>query len=116
MATVKQKKAFDNAVGNGGNITKGMRDANYSENTLNTPQKLTNSKGFKELADELLPDDLILNSLREDIKNKPSYRASELQLGAKIKGMLSDKLDITSNNQQITGFTYIKPTKVDKPE
>ena len=36
MATLRQKKAVDNLVGNGGNVTQAMRDAGYSENTLNT--------------------------------------------------------------------------------
>ena len=48
MATEKQKQAINNLVGNGGNKTKAMIDAGYSPNTANTPQKLTESEGFKE--------------------------------------------------------------------
>lgn len=110
--TIKQAKALTNLVGNGGNITKAMRDAKYSENTLNSPKKLTESKGFKELCDEVgLTDDFILGCLLEDIENKPRNRATELQLGAKIKGMLSDKIDITSGGQVIRGFNYQTPNK-----
>lgn len=49
MATRKQKIAVDKVVENGGNITKAMRDANYSEATINNPNNLTESKGYKEL-------------------------------------------------------------------
>ena len=92
MATIKQEKALDNLVGNGGNVTKAMRDAKYSENTLNTPQKLTESKGFKALCEERgLTDDLLIDALVEDIKEKKGNRKPELELGFKVKGNLIDK-------------------------
>ena len=59
MATIKQKEAFDKMVGNGGNVTQAMRDAKYSEATINTPQKLTESKGFIELMEEHIPNILL---------------------------------------------------------
>jgi len=87
--TLKQKKAVDNLVGNGGNVTKAMRDAGYSEATINTPQKLTESAGFKALLDEILPDkDVVekhkelLNSTRVEHMVFPTYnteKASELK-------------------------------------
>lgn len=54
--TVKQQRAIANVVGNGGNVTKAMRDAGYSENTLQTPQKLTESSAWRDVFDEHLPD------------------------------------------------------------
>jgi len=54
MPTTKQKRAVANIVGNGGNVTKAMRDAGYSEGTVNTPQKLTDSVGYKEAAKPLV--------------------------------------------------------------
>lgn len=59
MSTIKQKKALNNLVGNGGNITKAMIDAGYSENTANTPQKLTESKGWLELMETHIPKELV---------------------------------------------------------
>lgn len=56
MATIKQKKALDNVVVNGGNITKAMLDAGYSPNTANTPQKLTKSPAWQELMKKHFPD------------------------------------------------------------
>ena len=66
---------------------------------------------IKEKIEKYLPDELIFGALEEDIENKPRNRCAELQLASKIKGLLSDKIDITSKDQQITGFNYIKPNK-----
>jgi phage terminase small subunit len=59
MATIKQKRAIKALVGNGGNVTAAMREAGYSENTINTPQKLTTSVGFLSIADQI-PDELLV--------------------------------------------------------
>lgn len=48
--TIKQKKAIQNVVANGGNVTQAMLEAGYSPNTANTPSKLTSSP---EVATEL---------------------------------------------------------------
>ena len=67
-----------------------------------TPQKLTESKGFKELCEEYgLTDELLLKSLVEDIKNKKKNRKPELELGFKIKGRLQDKIDLTTKGEKI---------------
>lgn len=65
MATLKQKKAAELLAENGGNISKAMKDAGYSNQTAKTPQKLTESKGFAELRDEYLPKELILQAHKE---------------------------------------------------
>lgn len=112
MATIKQKKALEALVGNGGNITAAMRQAGYKEGTVNTPQKLTESMGFREIADEVgLTDDFILKALKEDIEVKRQNRQPELSLAAKIKGMLKDKVDITSGDEPITiAWTCTSPS------
>jgi hypothetical protein len=97
MPTDKQIKAVNEMVGNGGKAQPAMRKAGYSENTINTPQKLTESKGFKQLCDECgLTEELIVGSLVADIKSKPQNRLGELGLGAKIKGLVTDKSENTS--------------------
>lgn len=68
MATTRQQKAVKNLVGNGGNVTQAMRDANYSEATINTPQKLTESKGFQELWEEVIPDKLLTKVHKEGLE------------------------------------------------
>ena len=57
MPTIKQERAFDKVVENGGNVSSAMREVGYSEATANTPQKLTESKGWKELMETYLSDD-----------------------------------------------------------
>lgn len=59
MATMKQKLAYKKVVENGGNISKAMKDAGFSPATAKTPQKLTESKGWKELMAKYLPDELL---------------------------------------------------------
>ena len=54
MATEKQKRATHNLLINGGNIKQAMRDAGYSEKTLQNPHKLRDSVGFKEASIPLL--------------------------------------------------------------
>ena len=70
---MKQKTAFDKTLENGGNVTKAMREAKYSETTINNPTNLTESDGWKTLVEEIMPDtDLVavhkglLNSSRID--------------------------------------------------
>jgi len=89
MTTFKQEQALEKMVENGGNVSQAMLDTGYSPNTAKTPQKLTESKGFLELCEEKgLTDDLLVNALVEDIKEKRGNRRSELELAFKIKGKL----------------------------
>jgi hypothetical protein len=94
MATEKQKLAVEKMVENGGIVSTAMLEAGYSPATAKTPQKLTESDGFLELCNKAgLTDDLILESLTEDIKQKPQKRVEELRLAAKIKKMLTDRVE-----------------------
>lgn len=96
--TLKQEKALEKMVENGGNISQAMRDVGYSENTAKTPQKLTKSKGFIELCEEKgLTDNFLINALIEDIKEKKGNRRAEIELGFKIKGHLIQKSDVKTS-------------------
>ncbi|KKK95757.1 hypothetical protein LCGC14_2669610, partial [marine sediment metagenome] len=53
-----------------GNITKTMREVGYSENTINTPKNLTNSKGFKELMEKNLPNELLTKKHKALLNSK----------------------------------------------
>ena len=102
MPTIKQEKALEKMVENGGNASQAMRDVGYSENTAKTPQKLTESKGFKELCEDSgLTDSFLIESLVEDIKAKKGNRRAELELGLKVRGRLVRKTDITSDQKPI---------------
>ena len=94
MATVKQKGSAKDIVEKVGiPVGEIMRDNGYSATTSETPQKLTESKGFKEeMAKYGLTEKLISSSLVEDIKAKPKQRKPELELGAKILRMTDDRV------------------------
>ncbi len=57
--SLKQRKALDIMVENGGNASRAMRDAGYSPMTAKSPHKLTESLGFQELMAEKLNDELL---------------------------------------------------------
>lgn len=78
-------------VEKGGTVAEAMRDAGYSENTLHTPAKLTESEGFQELMNIYLPEDKLLRALESDIDEKPKNRKAELELAFKLRGRLKDK-------------------------
>lgn len=88
MATVRQKIVVQKLVENGGKLSQAMRDAGYSEATVNNPSNITESKGFKSLlAESGLTDVLVLTELVSDIKSKPASRISELTLACDILGL-----------------------------
>ena len=100
MATEKQRRALDNLVENGGNVSKAMRDAGYTKETAKTPQKLTESVGFRELAEELgLTESFLTKALVDDIKTKKGNRKAELELGFKVLGIGNEKSGNTFNTQ-----------------
>lgn len=75
-----------------------MREVGYSPNTAKNPQQVTNSKGWKELLEEYLPDDYILNAIQEDIDNaEKGSRTPILTLATKLKGKLIDKAEVDSS-------------------
>lgn len=101
MATDKQKEALDNLVKNGGNVSRAMIDAGYSPNTAKTPKKLTDSKAYQELLDAYLPDDLLLRALADDIEKKEGNRKAELELGFKLKGKMTERIDHTTDGKEL---------------
>lgn len=65
MTTLKQKKALDILVENGGNVSQAMIAAGYSPATAHTPQKLTESKAFKEIFSDYITDADLAEKHRE---------------------------------------------------
>lgn len=104
MATKKQLKAIDNLVENGGNVSKAMRDAGYSEMTAKTPQKLTESKAFNELMAEAITDAKLIKVIDEGLTATKSFAIDEslvetpdhatrhkfLETALKVKGAFRD--------------------------
>ncbi len=102
MATERQRKAAHAIVRNGGNVTKAMIEAGYSENTAHTPQKLTQSTGFLEICEASgLTDRFLLSVLMEDIRNKKGNRRGEIELAFKLKGHIKgtakNEIEVTNN-------------------
>lgn len=65
MATIKQKQAFDKIVENHGNVSKTMIEVGYDPTTAKNPKNLTESKGWRELMEEVIPDSLLADKHRE---------------------------------------------------
>ncbi len=122
MPTFRQRKALKEIVENGGNVSKGMEAAGYTHATAKTPQKLTQSKGWEELLDEYLPDELLTNvakeglnatqvktSLTEPDRIIPDYgvRQRYLETVLKMKGKITDKSDINFKGEIIASNVTI---------
>jgi hypothetical protein len=70
MATEKQKLAAKKIMENHGNVSKTMLEVGYDENTAKNPKNLTDSKGWKELMDKHLPDNLLTQKHKELLEQK----------------------------------------------
>lgn len=119
MPTLKQKKAIKELVENGGtSVSQAMRNAGYSDATAKTPQKLTESDGWRELMAKHLPDDLLATVHEEGLKATftdkfntaaPDFstRQKYLDTAYKLKGSyapdktLNLNVDLTIDNQAI---------------
>lgn len=78
-----------------------MRDAGYSDATAKNPQKLMNNPTFQDLAEQYLPDDMLLRALADDIEKKEGNRTPEMTLAFKVRGNLTERKDITSGGEKI---------------
>ena len=126
--TIKQILAASKLVENGGNIGRAMIAAGYSPNTAKTPQKLTRSRGWKELMDEAFPDELLLKSLKRLLGAKKIYIIREngqdtitrvidapvvikaLDMVYKIKGLYPSKKTFVPSEPKI--IKIIRPWQV----
>lgn len=103
MPTRRQRTAVDKIVENGGNVSKAMRESGYTAETAKTPSKLTDSKGFMQILEEIgLTDQFLTKALYEDIESKKRNRKPELELAYKIRGRLKETVDVTSNGETIS--------------
>ena len=103
--TLRQRRAIAFLAENGGNVSAAMRAAGYSKISAATPKKLTTSKSFAELAEEFLPDNMLLKvhteglqatrihtSHTEPDQEVPDYlvRHKYLQTGYQVKGRIKE--------------------------
>lgn len=65
--TVKQRKAIEQLVVFGGNVTEAMKKAGYSDNTAHTPSKLTSSRAYIDVLNRNGLDDESLSQAHQDL-------------------------------------------------
>lgn len=117
MPTDRQKLAVDNMIKNGGIASRAMVDAGYSPATAKTPQKLTESDGYLQIMDDLgLTENFLVKALKEDIDKKPQNRKPEIELAVKMRGMITDRKDITSGGDKILTNSIVFENFKDAPK
>lgn len=112
--TIKQKTAIGKLVENGGNVSKAMRESGYSPKTAKTPSKLTRSKSYTQLLDEILPNDHLLNALRLDIDANPGNRRAYLELAFKLKGLTNNTSEENDVEIRIKHFNEVVAEKKER--
>lgn len=119
------KRVFEKVIENGGKSVSGaMREVGYSAATATNPQKITESKSWEMLMDEYIPESLIAKTHKEafeanrtisvvsgklanggttDFVDVPDWqtRMKATELGYKIRGKLTDKIDHTTNGKDL---------------
>ena len=75
-----------------------LREAGYSESVARNPKQVLESIGFREiLAAKGLTTEYIGEALHADIEAKPGRRVRELELAAKMTGLLKDQSNVQVN-------------------
>lgn len=116
MPTIKQKRALMKIVENHGNVSQAMLAVGYDPSSAKNPKILTQSKGFQELLDQYLPDELLTNvhlqglkatrihtSHTEPDKEVPDFavRHKYLDTAYKVKGKIKDDSSINIDKMMI---------------
>ena len=130
MATEKQKKALAKVLENGGNVSKAMKESDYSDAMAKNPQKLTQSQAFQQYMQKAgVTDERLVSVIKEgleankvivmgkdssesfvDIQPDHPTRHKFLETALKIKGIGRDS---EGNNIQ-TNFVQIINQKAEK--
>jgi hypothetical protein len=85
------KRVFEKTTENGGNVTKAMREMKYSENTINHPSNVTETKSWEMLRDEYIPESLILKTHKEAFE---ANRTISVVSGKQASGGTTDFVDV----------------------
>lgn len=109
-------------VENGGNVSKAMSDAGFSDAYSKNPQKLTTSETFQELAVKVLSDDKLLKVADEGlsawkVQTSPTegdkvvddfaVRQRYLETALKVRGLIIAKTDLTTKGEKIESNSII---------
>jgi hypothetical protein len=67
--TIRQRKVIKELVEYGGTMSSAMRKAGYSDAMIKNPQKVTKSKGFKEILEIMgINDNALAKTLKEGLE------------------------------------------------
>lgn len=90
MATIRQRKAMEILVEKGGKTSMApvLREAGYSEVIARNPDRVTKTKSWAELLDEMLPESSILQAHKDLLEQKESSKAkvAAIDMGYKLRG------------------------------
>ena len=78
--TIRQKKAFKDVTENNRPISVAMRSAGYTASTATRPKTLTDTKGWKELMDEYMPDSDLAKVHKEGLNASVSKRVGDEEI------------------------------------
>lgn len=96
MPTIKQRRAFELVVDNGGNVSRAMRDAGYSPMTAQDPKKLTESVGWHEILGDKLSDEKLLRKHNQLLNAKSeTVQLGALDIGYKLKARYADAPELS---------------------
>jgi hypothetical protein len=84
----RQKKAMKIFLDNGGkSVSRALREAGYSKQTAKNPKKITETKGWQQLMEEYLGDELLATTHHALLKDEnPMIRNAALAQAYKVKG------------------------------
>lgn len=78
MATIKQKLVHKKIAENPRkSVSSAMREVGYSKHTASRPSNLTQSKGWKQLMDEYLPEEELAKLHKEQLQAKTTTRLGD---------------------------------------
>ena len=123
--TQRQVRAINNVVETGATVTQAMLKAGYPRTTVNNPKVLTESKYWKQIMNQYLPDHKLFKKHEEALdatkwndftgerEADHSIRLKAVDMAYKLKGR---GVDSSTSNTQINisfdGTGYIPPDNV----
>jgi len=116
--SIKQRKAIDNLVANGGNKAKALRDARYSRAVERNPSKVFDSLAVKDFLNEILPDDYLYNKTHELIEARTirvlmfPAKAKDKDIEKVLEDIEGKVITITENKTEIGGKVVVSSKTV----
>ncbi len=92
-ASLRLKKAFKFYLENGGNLSRAMKDAGYSDAVAKNPHKLRESKSWQVLLQEHLPDEDLAEAHKK-LLNKQEVIAKNNNKTGKIDVVKTGEIDV----------------------